>query len=854
MTADPGDPTLSDWTLWRVPPGTLAGPDGLADGATAQWPMAAAGTVAQALVAAGETVRAREHADGIDIDAEEWWLTAQSEGSEGQPLSRLHLDGVGTAWDCYWDNAIAASGASMFLPADAVVDTSLGPHQLALRVRALRAEETPRRPRAAWRSLLVSDQSMRWHRTSGLGRIPWTGSVTPAGPWLPVRLAPADQPQVQLVATVDDGRPTLRVRVTPASASARPGDTDAGAAGTEPSPSEPATAEPATAEPATAEPATVRVTAGGQSAEAPLSGGPVELVLGLPDAPLWWPHTHGRPDLLDVQVSVGDRLVADRRVGFRTVEADRSDDGFGLSVNGIPVFARGATWTPPDPLDPAGTPESVHDRLRLWAEAGLNIVRVPGWLTWQADWFWDACDELGLLVWQDCMLHTLAPPDEEQWLAGLAAEAETQLARLTARPSLAVVSGGNETEQQPTLWGMPAERRSVPALDVLGEVSARVLPGVPFVSSSPTGGPLPTSISQGISHYFGVGAYRRPLEDARRARVRFAAECLAFANPPERASVRAAFGDAPTAEDPRWRLGVARDPAAEDWDFEDILGHYSRLVADEDLAGTWQRDPQRALDILRATSALAIGATLAEWRHPGSVCAGAIVLAGGDLAPGAGWGLIDLAGLPKSGWYAARRACAPLAVLVTDEGLDGPVVHIVNDRPQPVTATLEVEATLLATGAVDIQEARPVDVVAHDSVSVPVDELVGAFRDLTHAWAFGPQTYDTLTARLVAGDGSVLAESVALLGSQHRELVDEVGLRAEAVRAGDGWGVRVSAERTAAYLSIDLEEGRPEDSWFHLAAGSTRVVPVLGCADAPRGQVRALNASAAAEISAAAEA
>ncbi|MCE1179125.1 MAG: hypothetical protein LWW86_08890 [Micrococcales bacterium] len=848
MSAVPGEPTLRGWTLWRVPPGSLAGPDGLADCATAHWPMTGAGTVAQALVAAGEILRAPDHPDGIDIDAEEWWLSAQCDGSSGQPLTRLHLDGVATAWECYWDNAIAVSGTSMFLPADAVVDTSPGQHHLALRVRALRLEETPRRPRAAWRSLLVSDQSMRWHRTSGLGRIPWAGSVAPAGPWLPVRLTSADQPEVLLAADVVDGCPTLRVRVTAAGNRAEARPTTARTTMAQP------TADWATTQPTTDQPTTIRVTAGGQTAEALLAGEPAELVLPLPDAPLWWPHTHGRPDLVDVQVTLGERLVVERRVGFRTVEADRSGDGFTLAVNGIPLFARGATWTPPDPLDPAGTPESVRARLRLWADAGLNTVRVPGWLTWQAGWFWEACDELGLLVWQDCMLHTLAPPDEEQWLAGLTAEAETQLARLAAHPSLAVVSGGNETEQQPTLWGMPAERRHVPALDVLGEVSARVLPGLPFVSSTPSGGPLPTAVSRGISHYFGVGAYRRPLEDARRSRVRFAAECLAFANPPERAGVRDAFGAAPAADDPRWRRGVARDPAAQDWDFEDILAHYSPLVADEDLAQTWRHDPDRALDILRATSAHVIGSTLAEWRHPGSVCAGAIVLAGGDLAPGSGWGLIDLAGLPKSGWYAARRACAPLAVLVTDEGLDGPVAHIVNDGPQAVAATLEVEATLLATGAVDVREERAVEVAARGCLSVPVDEMVGVFRDLTHAWAFGPQTYDTLTARLVAGDGSVLAESVVLLGPQHRELADDIGLRAEAVRTGDGWGVAISAERTAAYLSVDLEDGRPADSWFHLAAGASRVVSVLGCAGAPRGQVRALNATAVAEISATAEA
>ncbi len=178
----------------------------------------------------------------------------------------------------------------------------------------------------------------------------------------------------------------------------------------------------------------------------------------VPGVRLWWPRGYGAQPLYPVTVTVGDsatgrtHAVARTRVGFRTVELDTTPDEHGtpftIVVNGEPVFARGVNWIPDDILLPRVTRERYRERITPAVEANVNLVRVWGGGIYESDDFYDACDELGVLVWQDFLFACAAYAEEEPLRGEVIAEAREAVTRLSPHPSLVLWNGGNEN-----LWG-----------------------------------------------------------------------------------------------------------------------------------------------------------------------------------------------------------------------------------------------------------------------------------------------------------------------------------------------------------------------------------------------------------------
>jgi beta-mannosidase len=535
-------------------------------------------------------------------------------------------------------------------------------------------------------------------------------------------------------------------------------------------------------------------------------------VLRLPDPPLWFPHTHGDPALVPVTARRDGAAIPLGTVGFRRVER-LPGEGFALAVNGVPVFCRGAVWTG------AGAPDPL-------AAAGMNMVRVPGWTRYPEAAFLAACDRLGLLVWQDFMFARFDYPADETFLAECRAEAEAFLDRTAAHPSLVALCGGDEVQQAAAMAGQAPAAWAHPLFDsVLPAAVASLRPDAVYVPHAPGGAVPPFAKTAPVAHYFGVGAYQRPLEDA--SGVRFAAACLAFSNPPVPAACRALCtvpGDA------AWTAALPRDPAAP-WSFEDARDFYLRTLFGLDPAWLRRTDPERWLAAGRAAVALAMQSAFAAWRaDPG--CGGALVLAMQDAVPGPGWGLLGHDGRPKSAWFALASLCRPVQVLLRDGGMDGVTLHLGNEGGAARAVRLELRG-LAPDGGVATLAAQDLTLPPRSRRTMPATEAMDGFRDLTGAWGFGPAPFPVLAARLLEG-GAVLSESTIFPGGPALPR-QALGLRARL----DGDVLTLGTDRFAQFVAIDDEAATPSDDHFHLWPGEARSVRLSTLP--ARGTVAALN-------------
>ena len=679
----------------------------------------------------------------------------------------LRFGGLATVCEVFVDGARALTSESMFVRHD--VPVTAGEHELVVCSRALTPLlRIPRKPRARWRSRVPVDGNLRWFRTSLLGRAPGFAPAPPlVGPWRPVELVDVAAPEIEVRTALDGSDGLVAVRCDAAA-----GQLD--------------------------------VTVGGVAERLAAGGGTIRI----PSPELWWPHTHGEPHLHELHVRAETGEVR-RRIGFRALSyaADVERDGLDLHVNGQAVFVRGAVWTP----TPRGEERATLERAR---DGGLNMVRVVGTMIYEDAAFHDACDELGILVWQDLMFANLDYPFEEPAFRALVDEEVRQaLASVSGRPSLAVVCGNSEVEQQVAMLGLPPEMGrsefyddALPALVHAAGIDAA------YVPSAPTGGARPFRTDAGVANYFGVGAYLRPLDDARRAAVLFASECLAFANVPN---------DTP----PDRRAGVMRDVGA-DWDFADVRDHYlreihGRTVEDSDY---WEH--------ARHVTGELMAAVFGEWRRKSSPCAGGIVLWLRDLAPGSGWGLLASDGRPKLAWHHLRRAVAPIAVWFVDEGLNGLALHMANDTRAPIVATLRLSLYRDEELLVDEVETT-VQLDPHSVREDDVEALLGRFVDIGFTYRFGEPQQDTVVATLIRDDRDLAKAFFKPAGIEGRGggTAGELGLQVETQRDGAVLDVRLRATRVVHGVRLEAAGAELDDDGFDLEPGrwsTVRMAPFAG--------------------------
>ncbi len=402
---------------------------------------------------------------------------------------------------------------------------------------------------------------------------------------------------------------------------------------------------------------------------------------------IWWPAGMGDPELYDLLVRVrerGDELDRrELRVGFRTVDFEQEEDDAGESfivrINGRRVFCKGVNWIPTDSFLPRITAEKYRRLLEAAVEENNNMVRVWGGGIYEHDRFYELCDELGLMVWQDFMFACGEYPNLDWFHAEVEREAEAVVRRLRHHPSLVVWCGDNENHMGHDNWGWPETFHGWPIYhEILPRVLERLDPDRAYWPGSPYGGENSNCETHGDTHiwsvWHGSRDYRRYLD----TRPRFVSE-FGFQAFPTLDTVLEFAEPEDLSLDSEVMLARQKCPNGND-----------RL---REAIGLFYPEPQNFDDVMLYTQMVqgeAMKTGIEHWRRLKWHTAGTIIWQLNDCWPAISWALVDGSLRRKPAHYFVRRAYAPVLVTAHDDGNDIAVWGI-NDTGTTVSGTADIE-------------------------------------------------------------------------------------------------------------------------------------------------------------------
>lgn len=489
----------------------------------------------------------------------------------------------------------------------------------------------------------------------------------------------------------------------------------------------------------------VRVTVSGPSlaepvvAEAPIAAdGMAHVEVALASAERWWPVGHGAQPLYDVEVELisdGASIDAARRdVGFRDIrwdtEADADGAPFTLVVNDRPIFVKGVNWIPDDAL-PARVDRARYERrLRQAVDANVNLVRVWGGGIYESDDFYELCDRLGLLTWQDFLFACAAYPEEEPLRSEVEAEARENIERLSSHASLVLFTGNNENIWGYEDWGWKTrlDGKTWGAYyyyELFPRLIAELAPHVPYAPGSPFSpgagwdgekqfGPHPNDEHHGSVHLWEQWN-RQDWLTYRDHSPRFVAE-FGWQGPPTWSTLTRWLDDDPLTPESTGMI-VHQKAMEGNVKLENGLLPHFRVPADME---TWHW-------AMQLNQAIAVRAALEHFRALAPHTMGAVVWQLNDCWPVTSWSAIDGDERPKPLFYALRNAFAPRAVTVQPR--DGRLVAVLsNDTSDDWSG--EVRSTRRSVdGQVCAEASVRVSVPAWGSRSVELDVGVATSTD-----------------------------------------------------------------------------------------------------------------------------
>ncbi len=417
-----------------------------------------------------------------------------------------------------------------------------------------------------------------------------------------------------------------------------------------------------------------------------------EVSIEISDPELWWPSGMGEQSLYTVEVYLynGKELIdsISKRIGIRKLVLEQNEDQWGKSfqfvVNGVPFFAKGGNWIPADMFLNRVSRQKYEKLLRDCVEADMNMVRVWGGGIYESAEFYDLCDELGLVVWQDFMFACAMYPGDEAFLENVKKEAEYVIKELRHHPCIALWCGNNECEEGWFHWGwknyLPEdvwEHYEKIFHQILPQAVKVLDPQRNYWPSSPHSEKIgePRSEKSGDMHYWGIWHGKEPFKEYQKKFHRFQSEF--------------GFQSFPLIET------VKTFTLPEDWNITSpVMEHHQKHPEGNRLILLYMldhfrlaKDFESLLWLSQVLQAEGMKIAVEHFRSQMPRVMGSLYWQINDCWQVASWSGLDYFGTWKALHYYAKRFYSPVLIAPID---DGKILNVfcISDLLQPVEAEL----------------------------------------------------------------------------------------------------------------------------------------------------------------------
>ena len=540
----------------------------------------------------------------------------------------------------------------------------------------------------------------------------------------------------------------------------------------------------------------------------------------LSNARRWMPRELGEPHLfrLGLRIRAGTRVLheVERHVGVRSIELVKRDPAspngkvFYFSVNGQKLWAKGDNWLPIDFLHTRVTPAQYRSYLRLLMAGGVNLLRIWGGGIVEHDAFYEACDELGLLVWHDFHFACGIYPESPEFLAEVKLEAEDIVKKLRSHTCIALWCGNNENEVL-AVQTLPDKRFHPIYYEVLPAVCESLDPDRPYWPGSPAAESRelhPDTDQEGDRHNWDVWFGWKNTDyitDLSRFNSEFGAQAL-----PQRESIESFM-----RPDEAWSPGAVSRPQGQSPGLV-LARHGAQLEKLFSRAAAF--GPPTSLDAAIATTqafqADTVGRYIRHYRRNMRFTGGVVLWNFTSTWPSVCWALVDFYRRPKQAYYECKRCFEPASCGIepTDESQTRYVAHASLDRPGKLRGTLRLELREIESGVVKATAEAAISLEQPGAIDGATLSLPAGLVRRRHA----------LVATLTHEDGVArdfrylvpLAEVEGLGGKvTARRTADGV------VVSSSGWRLRVGVE---SYESPAIWS----DNYFDLLPGESRSLSI----------------------------